>query len=380
MLARSRQEFIEYFKGIDDPRQDEKILYPLHEVLFLVLAGVLGCAESWEEIIDFGEIKLHMLRRYFPYTHGIPSISTLMRVIGLVDKKCMELWLNHHAKQIIGSLQGQLLIFDGKALRGKKKFSDSEQNTHTLNVFASKLGIALAQKSIHDKGSEIAAIHEILDIADLNGTTISIDAIGCQKDIAEKIIDKGGDYFLALKANQGTLMSDVVSMFDAKKTYFPEVIEEHDKGHGRIETRLCESIGNINWLIERHPKWRNLKSVAKITSTRRIGGNETIATRYYISSKESSAKSHLIRSRSHWSIENNLHWVLDVQFNEDGCFIRKNNAAENMAAIRKMALNIIKTYKTQTGRKGSIKGNRRMFGWDDGRMVEVIGSWIQNCS
>jgi len=208
MLARSKQQFIDYFNEIDDPRQDEKVLYPLHEVLFLVLVGVLGCAEDWEAIIVFGEAKLSILRKYFSYEHGLPSISTLMRVMGLIDKSYMESWLNHHAQQIVGALKGELVVFDGKALRGKKKFVDESQNAHILNVFASKLGIALSQKAIPDKGSEIAAINEILDTANLEGATISIDAIGCQFAIAEKIINKGGEYFLALKANQGSLMSD----------------------------------------------------------------------------------------------------------------------------------------------------------------------------
>jgi predicted transposase YbfD/YdcC len=229
MLARNQEQFIEYFKELEDPRQDEKVLYPLQEVLFLVLAGVLGCAEDWEAILSFGELKLSLLRRYFPYEHGLPSPSTLMRVMGLIDKRCMESWLNKQARQIVGSLQGQLVALDGKALRTKKKLIDSSQHAHILNVFASHFGIALSQKSIPDKSGEISAIQEVLEDTDLKGATISIDAIGCQVSIAEKIIDKGGEYFLALKANQGTLMSDVESMFKAKKTYFPMVYEESNK-------------------------------------------------------------------------------------------------------------------------------------------------------
>lgn len=380
MLARSNQQFIDYFKEINDPRQDEKVLYPLHEVLFLVLTGVLGCAEDWEAIISFGETKLHLLRKYFPYEHGLPSISTLMRIFGLIDKQCMELWLNYHAQQIVGSLKGELVVCDGKSLKGKRKFSDNNQNSHTLNVFASKLGIALTQKSIPDKGSEIAAINEILDNVNLDGATISIDAIGCQFSIANKIISKGGEYFLALKANQNSLLSDVESMFDAKDTYFPSIFEENDKGHGRVETRICETLNNIGWLQDRHPKWMNLKSIVKITSIRQIGATESKATRYYISSQDSDAKTQLGRSRQHWSIENNLHWILDVQFNEDGCFIRKNNAAENMSAVRKMVLNIIKNYKLQSAKKGSINGLRRAFGWSEDVMTDILDSWIYKCS
>jgi predicted transposase YbfD/YdcC len=292
----------------------------------------------------------------------------------------MEAWLNHQAQLIVSSLQDEMLIFDGKAIKGKNKFSNDRQNTHTLNVFASKLGIALSQKAIPNTGNEITAINEILDNADLTGATVSIDAIGCQFAITEKIIAKGGEYFLALKANQSGLLSDVESIFDAKNTYIPDIFTENDKGHGRIETRICETLNNVEWLKERHPKWINLNSIAKVTSIRRIGDSETQAIRYYISSQKADAKTHLARSRKHWCIENNLHWILDVQFHEDACLIRKNNAAENMAVVRKMVLNIIKNYKMQVGSKRSINGLRRSFGWDEGIMVNILDSWIYKCS
>ncbi len=380
MLARNPKEFIEFFKEIDDPRQDEKVLYPLEEVLFLILVGVLGCAEDWESIVEFGESKLSLLRHYFPYEHGLPSISTLMRVIGLIKKSCMEAWLNRYAKAIAGSLKGELLSFDGKSLRGKRKFEADEKNTHTLNVFASKLGIALSQKSIPEKTNELGAIYEILEEADLNGATVSIDAIGCQTEITKKIISQGGEYILALKANQSSLLSDVESMFNAKNTYIPEGFQEQDKGHGRIESRRCETLGNIDWLQKRHPEWEDMKSIVKITSNRYIHGEETTATRYYISSHTANAKEHLERTRQHWAIENNLHWVLDVQFKEDDCLIRKNNAAENMAVVRKMAINIIKNYKTETGKKLSTNGLRKNFGWREEVMADILDSWINKCS
>jgi len=380
MLAKNEQEFVEFFKEIDDPRQDEKVLYPLHEILFMVLVGVLGGAESWDSILEFAKFKLHLLKTYFPYKNGLPSISTLIRLIGLIKKSCMESWLSTQAKKIAGALQGELVAFDGKALRGKKKFENGEQNTHLLNVFASELGIALAQKAIPDKSSEISAIHEILEDADLNGVTVSIDAIGCQKEITKEVIERGGDYLLALKANQPSLLSDVESMFEVKKTYFPDIFEMNEKGHGRIERRRGEVLNDIEWLKERHSEWSNLKSVVKITSTRSIKEQETTATRYYISSQAGTAQEYIKRTRLHWAIENNLHWVLDVQFKEDDCQIRKNNAAENMAAVRKMALNIIKNYKMQSGKKRSVSGLRQSFGWGEDTMREVLSSWINKCS
>lgn len=293
----------------------------------------------------------------------------------------MENWLNKQAQAIAGSLKGDLIALDGKSLRGKKKFETSDQNTHTLNVFATKLGIALSQKSIPEKTNEMGAMYEILDDLDIEGTTISIDAIGCQKEMTKKIILKGGEYILALKANQKSLLSDVGSMFDAKKTYFPDVFEEHDKGHGRIESRKSEVLNNTMWLQERHPEWENLKSVIKVTSIRDLKDKETSTTvRYYISSQIASAQEQLERTRRHWGIENNLHWILDVQFKEDDSLIRKNNAAENMAAVRKMALNIIKNYKAETGKKRSTNGLRKNFGWREDVMTDILNSWINKCS
>ena len=380
MLARSYGQFIELFKDIEDPRQDEKVLYPLQEVIFMVIVGVLGCQETWPDIIDFCEYRLHILRKYFPYEHGLPSISTLLRLMALVNKSCMERWLLKHASNIVKTLSDEHIVIDGKSLKGKRKFNSVNQNTHTLNVFASKLGIVLAQKSIPEKSSEIAAIQEVLADANLEGATISIDAIGCQKSIAKQIIDKGGQYFLALKANQGTLYSDVESMFATNDIYLPKSYETIEKGHGRIERRTCESINDLSWLKKEHPQWEQLTSVSKITRTRIIKGEETTKVHYYISSQKASAKIDLEKSRNHWSVENNLHWVLDVQFKEDDCLIRKDNAAENMAAIRKLVINIIREYKNKTKSKASVFNLRKRFMWSEDEMIKTINSWIQNCS
>ncbi|MCP4763509.1 MAG: ISAs1 family transposase [archaeon] len=380
MIARSYTRFIELFKEIEDPRQDEKVTYPLHEVLFVVMVGVLGCQETWPDILDFCEHRMHILGKYFPYENGLPSISTLMRVFGLIDSSCIERWLSSQANNFVQFLSGEQIIFDGKSLRGKRKFNNDNQNTHILNVFASNFGIVLTQKAIPEKSSEIKAIHDILEDANLKGATVSIDAIGCQKDIAEKIVSKGGEYFLALKANQGTLLSDVESMFSATKSYFPDIYEETDAGHGRIEHRICESINDVNWLKTNQPKWKNLTSVIKLTRKRIINNEETISVNYYISSQKGNAKLDLQKSRNHWKIENNLHWVLDVQFGEDNSLMRKNNAAENMSAIRKMVINIIKSYKTKINSNSSINSLRKHFMWSEDKMMDTINSWIRNCS
>lgn len=246
-----------------------------------------------------------------------------------------------------------------------KKIDDSRQDEKLLYPYLKKT-------------HEISAINDILDEINIEKTTVSIGAIGAQKSIVDKIIAKGGNYFISLKGNQSSLLSDVESMFNST-TCKPEVYSESEKSHGRIETRTCKVLGNINWLKARHIDWKNLTSIAKVISVRNVKGIESITERYYISSESADAKKHLKKSRNHWSIENNLHWILDVQFNEDSCLIRKDNAAENMSAIRKLVLNIIKNYKVKNKVKRSINDLRQRIGWSDAFMEKVLNSWVYNC-
>ena len=379
MLARNYADFVESFKAIEDPRQDEKILYPLDEVLFMVFVGVLCCQENWPDIIDFCEYRLHILRRYFPYEHGLPSISTLMRVIGLIKASCIEAWLSTHAMNMVETLSDEQIVLDGKSLRGKRKFSHSSKNTHILNVFASHLGLVLAQKAIPEKSGEIRAIKEVLEHADLDGAVVSIDAIGCQKNIANKIHEQGGQYFLALKNNQKTLITDVEYLF-TKPELFSDQYDEVDSGHGRIESRKCTVIRDIAWLKAEHPGWNKLTSLVRVISTRIIGDNSSETVKYYISSEASDAKTLAARARRHWSIENNLHWILDVQFGEDGCCIRKDNAAENMSAVRKMVINVVKKYKEKNKLTLSPQKLRKSCAWTEDRMIAILDSWFYSCS
>lgn len=230
----------------------------------------------------------------------------------------------------------------------------------------------IGQKAIHEKTNEITAIPELLEQLNIEGATVSIDAIGCQKEIANKIILKGGDYQLALKGNQSSLLSDVMSLFDAKRTYFPDVFEECNKGYGRVEVRKCEVLSNIEWLQKRHPAWKKLKNVVKITSMRDIKGQATTETRYYISSWISNAKEHLDKTRQHWAIENNLHWTLDVVLKEDNSHIRVKNAAENMGTIRKMVFNLIKRYKSKIASEVGVSGLRHDAMWDEQVALEIL--------
>lgn len=378
MLAKSVGEFIDFFREIDDLRQDEKILYPLHEILFLVFTGVLSGAESWRELEDFGNQKLEVLRKYFSYIHGIPSRASISRIFSLIKKENIELWLENNALKLVKNLiKGEQLAIDGKSLRGKQKMEANSQGSHVLNVLATKAGMLLSQRTVGSKGNELEAMHEIIEHSDLRDTVVSIDAAGCQKTITDKVREKSGHYFLALKGNHPKLYNDVVDLFNNTET--TEVFETNDIGHGRTEKRICKALDVTLDLQNKYPAWRDLASVCMIESHRIIKDKASIECRYYLSSEPADAEKQLNYARNHWKIES-MHWILDVVFKEDNSLLRKNNAAENMSAIRKMVLNLIKQHKNRTGSKKGITVFRKSAGWNDKVLIELIDSWVYGCS
>lgn len=365
MLAKNKQEFISFFEKIDDYRQDEKVLYPLNEILFLVFTGVLGCAESWDAIIEYGKQKIEFLKRYFPYNNGFPSKSTLSTVIGMIDKKKFEQWFSSWTNELVDLIPEELIAIDGKTIRGSK--TNSKKASHVLNAFATKQGLVLAQRTVGEKTNEIPEIPKLLDDLNIEGAVISIDAMGCQKEIAKKIIDKKANYFLALKSNHSTLESEAIDLFKQKENF--NFYEEYDKGHGRVEIRKCWSIAAPDWFKQQG--WEKLKSISMIESERWIKDKNAIEQRIYISSLEANPKQNLNYSRQHWLVENGVHWVLDVTFKEDDSQIK--NAAENMSVIRKIIINLIKVYKEKIQSKSSLRTLRMMAGWSDNVAGGILG-------
>lgn len=363
MFARSKKEFITLFDEIVDFRDDCRILYPLSEILFLCLIGTLCGAEGWDELEDFGNLKLEFLRKYFQYEHGVPSKYTISRLIGLIDKKYFESWLSNWTIAMFEDLNNEIIAIDGKSLRGKLKFSDKFQASHVVSMFATKAGLVLSQTTVPEKTNEITAIKDLIKSSNIKGATISIDAIGCQWEIADLIVEKEANYFLALKQNQGNLYSDVESHLNYlinKCCDNVSFFEDLDKGHGRVEVRRCYAASIDPKKIGISDKWKTIKSICMVESERHIKNKVEIAKRYYISSKNMIAEEQLKCSRSHWGIENNLHWVLDVQFKEDDSLIRQKYAAENMSVIRKLILNLVKKYKKKADIKTSKKSVRRL--------------------
>lgn len=363
--------FLDIFGQLDDPRIERKKLHPMPEILLLTLCAVICGAESWDDIEMFGKSKLDLLRQYLPYEYGIPSDDTVRRFFRAIDTsqfqrlfvEWIRVWLSPEAA-------GKVVAIDGKTLRGSHDGGQSP--IHLVSAFASEARIVLGQVRTSEKSNEITAIPELLTWLDVRGAIVTIDAMGCQKAIAEKIIDKGGDYLLALKGNQSSLHDDVRLHFEqtapaslARMTRAESV----DKGHGRIEVRQCRVSTDIDWLRGRHTEWKNLNSIVAIDSERLTGDTTARETRYFISSSLASAPQMLAAVRLHWGIENQLHWVLDMSFGEDQSRIRKDNAPTNVAIIRHAALNMIR--QTQKKRV-SIKRMRKAAGWDDSVLTDIL--------
>lgn len=358
-LSESEISFVDEFAQLSDPRSERNRLYSIEEILLLSLCACLCGAEGWQDVEDFGKLKISYLRQYLDYENGIPSDDTFRRFYRNIDpdefEKLFRKWVDGIAKKA----DVKVIAIDGKSSR--RSFDEDTKMLHVISAFATEARIVLGQEKVSEKSNEITAIPEMLKWLDVKGHIITIDAMGCQFKIANQIIQKGGDYIFSLKGNQSKLSEDVTAYFETKgdaNTIANHV--DHDKGHGREETRECWVVDDVEWLRKKHPKWPSIRSIIKIHSIRK-SKKTTSETRFYISSLADTPKQILKSIRSHWAIENSLHWVLDMSFNEDYSRIRKGNAPYAMAIIRHVALNLLQLAKTE---KQSIKRLRKMCGWD----------------
>lgn len=336
--------FLDHIDDIEDPRVPGMVLYRLDEILFTVLVGLLCRAEDFDEIEDVGVDLLDWLRRFLPFAHGIAPAQTLKRMLARLDPRQLETALAAWVKSLAGRIRGVIAI-DGKTVRGSKQEADGTGALHLVQAWAHEAGLMLAQRAVDAKSNEITAIPELLGMLALEGTTVTIDAMGTQKEIAKKIAAGRADYVLALKGNQDTLAKDVALFFDdpALAADWSCHTDEPHIGHGRIEERTIRA-ADATWLAELHPDWKNLASILAITSRRTIKktGAVSAETRLYISSLPPDPVRLAAAVRAHWSIENNLHWVLDVAFREDACRVRQDHAPRNLATIRRAVLNMLR--------------------------------------
>ena len=348
--------FHSYFSSLTDPRRINRgnFDYPLEEILFLVIAAVISGANGWTAIETFGVDKLDWLRKYYPYENGTPSDDVLGKLFSRLDSKefseCFSRWIN----SIVELTEGEVVAIDGKSIRGSRDLSAGKSMLHVVSAFAAKNRLCLGQEVVGQKSNEITAIPMLLDLLEIKGCIVTIDAMGCQKKIAEKIIKKKADYLLMVKGNQPELKQQVEKVFQIEKPISSDIMT--DIGHGRSEIRTCETIDNLQFLDGKE-EWKNLKTIVKITSERYNKQTEFSSTevRYYISSMISESSKINKAVRSHWAIENNLHWNLDVVFNEDDSLKKKGNSASNFNIILKMALSMLENEKTKMS-----KPNKRL--------------------
>jgi predicted transposase YbfD/YdcC len=349
------KSFLEHFERLEDPRVKGLVTYPLAEILLGALIGVLCGAEDWEDVVLICEQKLDFLKMFLPYDNGIASPDTFQRVFDLLDSKvfatCFAAWIG----SILGPIKGVVAI-DGKTIRGAKQ--NNGRALHVLSAYAHEAGLVIGQRCVDQKSNEITAIPDLLNDLAIKGAIVTIDAMGTQKDITAAIIRQKADYVLALKGNQSALHDDVRLFFADAET--ASALQPHrtlDAGHGRIDERICRATEDIAWLREQHPDWVNLRSIAAVTAlrTNKKTGQTSRETRFYISSLPAAPQKLLAATRAHWSIENNLHWMLDVALREDACPTRKDHAALNLATIRKMVLALCRKNPEKIAIKRKIK-------------------------
>ena len=363
--------FLSYFEDLPDARQRGKVMYPLPEVLLLCLLGVLAGAETITDIARFGQKKLGLLRRFRPFLEGTPAHDHLGDILATLDaehfQRCFVAWV----ASLVGVPQGVVAI-DGKTSRRSK--SAAKEAVHMVSAFAARQRLVLGQVKVADKANEIVAIPKLLDMLAIEGAVVTIDAMGCQRAIAQKIIDKKADYILALKGNQGMLRDDV-DLFAAEqkaKDFQDTTISRHrtvDGDHGRIETRAVTVIHDIDWLRERHP-WPGLNSVVMVESARETGDKIERETRFYITSLTLTAVHLGAFVRDHWAVENSLHWVMDMAFRDDECRLRTDHAPANLTTLKHMALNLIRRAES----KDSIRLRRKVAAWDDEFLASLVAS------
>jgi predicted transposase YbfD/YdcC len=365
--------FLHYFNGLPDHRQPGKVDYPLPEVLLLILLAVLAGAEAFTDIARFGERKIELLRRFRPYVNGTPSHDHLGDIFATLDARAFQLCFVAWVAALTNT-PAEVIAIDGKTSRRSYQTKGSKEAIHMISAFAARQRIVLGQVKVNEKSNEIIAIPALLDMMSIEGAVVTIDAMGCQRDIATKIIEKKADYIVALKGNQGTLREDVEVFVDEQKAlkYRDTTISTHetiDADHGRIETRNYTVIHDVDWLQGRH-QWPGLNAIVVVESRREINGKITDETRFYITSLVMLAAMVGPMIRAHWAIENSLHWVMDMVFRDDECRVRTDNAPANFATCRHIAYNLTR----KAPGKDSIRLRRKTAGWDDEYLASLIAA------
>ena len=359
---------------IKDPRIERKKLHSLKNILVIAVCATICGADNWEDIAEFGEAKREWFATFLELENGIASHDTFRRVFILLDNIELKTLFVDWISSAVSLSKGSLVSIDGKNLCGSKEPIKGKKALNVVSAWASEQSIVLGEVKCEEKSNEITAIPELLKLLNIAGCIVTIDAIGCQKEIVKEIVEKRADYVIALKGNQGALHKNIKDYLDwAERIGFKEISYDYcrtlEKGHGRIEERRCWVTEEIGWLEEKDD-WKNLKSVIMVEARREVIGKEkTVERRYFISSRAANAEEALRCVRGHWAIENQLHWCLDIGFREDDCRVREAKSAENLATLRHIGINLLKQEKSC---KRGIEGKRKKAGWDENYLLKVL--------
>ncbi len=370
-----RPAICKHFEDLPDPRVTGRCEHELVDVIVISILAVICDSNGWEDIHEFASVREEWLRGFLRLPNGIPGVDTYRRVFAALDPEAFHRCFLSWARDAVQSTEGKLVAVDGKTVRRSFAKEDDKKALHLVSAWCAENNVVLGQIATHAKSNEITAIPELLELLDLRGATVTIDAMGCQTAIAKKIIDGGADYVLGLKGNQPMLSKDVEQFFtSAQQDDFADTAhdthETVDGEHGRIEVRRVTASDDIEWL-EGRKRWESMRSIVMVESERTANGKTSTEQRYYLSSLPADAALLGARIRGHWSIENSLHWVLDMAFDEDRCRIRRRNAPDNFALLRKIAVNLLKSEKTS---KRGIEGKRKKSAWDLSYLLTVLGA------
>lgn len=366
---------LKHFSRIEDDREPWRVMYPLSEVLFLVTCASIAACDDFDDIVAWGEHHLDFLRRFVPFHHGVPCARWLALLLNRIDpilfKRCFESWVAATWPD-----RPEFIAIDGKTSRRSHDRRKGTKALHTLSAYATTAKLVLAQRSVPEKTNEITAIPELLDdlaeTGKLKGALVTIDAMGCQVEIADKITDLGADYVLALKGNQPNLEADVKEYFRAAPKEETVTTTTLEKGHGRIETRTYTASANVDWIVASssdpgQPRFSNIRTLLMVQDRTEHSDRSTFDTRFYISSAPLDIDRLVNGARGHWGIES-MHWILDVEFNDDLSRYRQGHGAQNMAVVRRFALGLVRANKS----KGSVKTRRKKAGWNPSFLMQIL--------
>ena len=362
------EEFAAVFADLEDPRTGNAKRHELLEILLIGLCTVLCGGETCTDMVRFGRAKHTFLEEVLTLRHGIPSHDTFSRVFRLLDPAQFQACFLTFMRRFAEGCQG-VVALDGKTLRRSFDRASSASPLHLVSAWAVEQRLVLAQRAVEDKSNEITAVPQLLKMLCLQGVVVTADALNCQRAIAAQVIEQGGDYVLALKANQGTLFADVQLFVDDPKTPLARA-ESVDGDHGRIEVRQAALSHDIAWL-QAHHAWPGLRAIGKVTAARETPAKTSIETRYFLMSQILTPERFLAIVRAHWGIENGLHWVLDVTMNEDQMRNRKDNGPENLALLRRLALNLAALEPS----KDSMRGKLKRAGWDNQFLAQMLAQF-----